>query len=182
MFTHSIDPVVCDIGGAYLWRYGLSYTLGFLNMHLYLVRHRGKLGLTAREVYTLTLVFACGVLLGGRAIEVAFDEWAFYRSNPRLIPALWLGGMATHGLLIGAAAATWVFSRMSGKSFRQLADALVVPYRHPIASCQPPTPRAARRIRSAAVLPDDHEQLDAGRAGPLFEASFGAGMLGSNPD
>lgn len=127
MFTHEIDPILGEIGGMYLWWYGLSYTLGFLNIQLYLARHRGALGLTAREVYTLTLVFACGVLLGGRAVEVAFDEWAFYRENPRLVPAYWLGGMATHGLLIGAAGGTWVFSRISGRPFRELADALVVP-------------------------------------------------------
>jgi phosphatidylglycerol:prolipoprotein diacylglycerol transferase len=35
--------------------------------------------------------------------------------------------MATHGLLIGAAAGTWLFTRTSGKSFLRLADALVIP-------------------------------------------------------
>lgn len=127
MFTHEIDPVLGNIGGMYLWWYGLSYTLGFLNIYLYLSRHRGSLGLTVREVHTLTLIFAGGVLLGGRMVEVAFDEWPFYRANAALIPAFWLGGMATHGLLVGAAAGTWVFSRVYRKPFRELADALVVP-------------------------------------------------------
>ena len=60
-------------------------------------------GSSRRDVYALTLLVAIGVLLGGRVVEVSFDEWPFYREHPSLIPALWLGGMATHGLLIGAA-------------------------------------------------------------------------------
>ena len=31
-FIHNIDPVIGQIGGMYLWWYGLSYTLGFLTL------------------------------------------------------------------------------------------------------------------------------------------------------
>jgi phosphatidylglycerol:prolipoprotein diacylglycerol transferase len=68
-----------------------------------------------------------GVLAGGRAVEVSFDEWSFYRAHPQFIPALWLGGMATHGLLIGAAAGTAVFAYAYRKPFLELADELVIP-------------------------------------------------------
>ena len=68
-----------------------------------------------------------GVLIGGRVIEVSFDEWNFYRQHPWFIPAYWLGGMATHGLLIGAAAGTGLFARLYRKPFLQLADFLVIP-------------------------------------------------------
>jgi phosphatidylglycerol:prolipoprotein diacylglycerol transferase len=126
-YTHAIDPVIADVGGVYLWWYGLSYTLGFLNIFLYVNRHRRSVGVTHRDVYVLTLCVAAGVLLGGRAVEVAFDEWPFYREHPELVPAYWLGGMATHGLLTGAAVGAWIFVRLRGKSFRTLADALVIP-------------------------------------------------------
>ena len=53
------------------------------------------------------------MLVGGRTIEVAFDEWPFYREHLPLIPAFWLGGMATHGLLVGAAAGTAAFSYLT---------------------------------------------------------------------
>lgn len=126
-FVHRIDPVIAEIQGVYLWWYGLSYTLGFLNIHLYLRRHRDELRLTMADVYTLSLFFSIGVLVGGRVLEVAFDEWPFYKDHARLVPAYWLGGMATHGLLLGAAVGTWLFARLYRKSFRVLADALVVP-------------------------------------------------------
>jgi prolipoprotein diacylglyceryltransferase len=29
-FVHDIDPVLFEVGGVYLWYYGLSYSVGFL--------------------------------------------------------------------------------------------------------------------------------------------------------
>jgi phosphatidylglycerol:prolipoprotein diacylglycerol transferase len=126
-FVHRIDPVLADLGGVYLWWYGLSYTLGFLNIWLYIRRHRANLRLSAGEADALVCVFCTGVLVGGRLMEVAFDEWAFYREHAALVPAVWLGGMATHGLLVGAAGGTWLFTVLYRKPFRELADAIVVP-------------------------------------------------------
>jgi phosphatidylglycerol---prolipoprotein diacylglyceryl transferase len=126
-YVHRLDPVLGEVGGVYLWWYGLSYTLGFLNIWWYLRRHRAVLRYTAGEVDALAFFFCAGVLLGGRAVEVAFDEWPFYSHHPWLIPAYWLGGMATHGLLLGAGLGTWLFSRIYGKPFRELADVIVVP-------------------------------------------------------
>jgi phosphatidylglycerol---prolipoprotein diacylglyceryl transferase len=126
-YTHAIDPILLDTGAVHLWWYGLSYALGFAHVLWFLGRSRHRLGLTHAQAYSLTILFGVGVLAGGRAVEVLFDEWAFYRTRPDLIPALWLGGMATHGLLLGAALSTWVFSRWSGKPFLAIADALVIP-------------------------------------------------------
>ena len=62
-----------------------------------------------------------------RVVEVLFDEWPFYRQHPELIPALWLGGMATHGLLLGAAVGMVLFSFVYRNPFLEIADALVIP-------------------------------------------------------
>lgn len=126
-YVHRIDPVLADVGGVYLWWYGLGYTLGFLQIFLFLRRRRQRLGLSRRDVYTLTLLLVAGILAGGRAIEVAFDEWPFYRAHPSLLPAFWLGGMATHGLMLGAAAAAAAFACWRRRPFLSLADELVVP-------------------------------------------------------
>jgi len=126
-YVHRLDPILLDAGGVYLWWYGLSYTLGFLHLHLFLRRRRAALGLSLRDVYTLSILFAAGVLAGGRLVQVLFDEWPLYRDHPELVPAYWLGGMATHGLLLGGAAAAWLFAKRTGRPFLELADALVVP-------------------------------------------------------
>jgi hypothetical protein len=90
-YVHQIDPVLGTLGGVYLWWYGLSYTLGFLQILWWLRRYRERLALSLSESYTLTLFLCVGVLLGGRFIEVAFDEWAFYRNHLQLIPRWQVG-------------------------------------------------------------------------------------------
>lgn len=126
-YVHRIDPVLGSAGGLYFWWYGLSFSLGFLNAHLYLRRQRRRLGLSLGLVYTLSLFLAVGVLLGGRLVEVLFYEWPFYRAHPRLIPAVWLGGMATHGLLFGGLAGVWLFCRRQRLSFLRVTDVLAIP-------------------------------------------------------
>jgi phosphatidylglycerol:prolipoprotein diacylglycerol transferase len=126
-FVHHIDPVLGRVGGVYLWWYGLGYAAAFTELLLYLRRHRARLRLTEMEAYALTLMFAAGALAGGRAVQMAGDEWPLYRAHPWFAPALWLGGLATHGLLLGALIATAAFARVYRKPFLELADALVVP-------------------------------------------------------
>jgi len=125
--VHHIDPVIGRVAGVYLWWYGLGYAAAFAELLLYLRRRRARLRFTEREVYALTLLFAAGALLGGRAVQIAGDEWPLYRARPWLAPALWLGGMATHGLLLGALIATLIFARVYRKPFLELADVLVIP-------------------------------------------------------
>lgn len=127
MFTHDIDPIIATVGGVHLWWYGTGFALGFWQMHRYIRTHRRSLGLSPRQVYTLSLWLVVGVLAGGRLVEVLFDEWAFYSAHPSFVPRYWLGGMATHGLLIGAASATALFAWKERRPFRELADALVIP-------------------------------------------------------
>jgi phosphatidylglycerol:prolipoprotein diacylglycerol transferase len=126
-YVHDIDPILGKLTGFYLWWYGLGYTLGFLHLHLFFLRRRSQLGLTHRQVYTLSLLIIFGVLIGGRGIEVAFDEWPFYSEHPWLIPAFWLGGMASHGVLLGAALGAGTFALIYRTPFLRLADELVIP-------------------------------------------------------
>lgn len=125
-FIHNIDPVIGQIGGIYLWWYGFSYTLGFLGLFHWLRTMRDSLGMDVREVYDLTILTASGVLIGGRAVEVIFYEWSYYGDHPSHILWIWLGGMSTHGILIGGTVGTWLFCRLYHKSFLSLADELVV--------------------------------------------------------
>ena len=126
-FVHNIDPILGTVGGVHMWWYGLSYAAGFFEILIYMLIVRNRIGLTRREVYALSLCVTIGVLLGGRLIEVSFDEWPFYRDHPGFLPRLWLGGMATHGLLLGAAGGTILFSYVYKKPLLEIADALVIP-------------------------------------------------------
>ena len=58
---------------------------------------------------------------------VFVHEWSFYRERPELMPAIWLGGMATHGLLIGGALGVIAFCAYRRLPFRKVFDALAIP-------------------------------------------------------
>ena len=126
-YIHNIDPVIGTILGVHLWWYGLSYTLGFYNAFNFIGKRGNKFGLCPQQVYDLTILIAVGVLMGGRVVEVVFYEWQFYSENLTLIPAYWLGGMASHGLLVGGLVAVWIFSRIAGKPFLMMTDLLAAP-------------------------------------------------------
>jgi phosphatidylglycerol:prolipoprotein diacylglycerol transferase len=127
MFVHRIDPVLGQLGGVYLWWYGLSYALGFLELHLWFRWRRAALGFTSREVWDLSLLVPACVIAGGRLVEVIFYEWPYYSAHPGHILLLSVGGMSTHGLLLGAAAGLSIFCLANHKSFLRMADELVIP-------------------------------------------------------
>ena len=126
-YVHHIDPVLAEVGGVYLWWYGLSYFLGFLETLWWLKRVQARTGLTNAQNYSLTLSIALGILVGGRAVEVIFYEWSYYKDHLLRIPAEWLGGMSTHGVLLGAIVAIWLFCRLNGKRFLNITDELAIP-------------------------------------------------------
>ena len=126
-YVHHIDPIIATIGGVHLWWYGLSYSLGFLNAHFFLRRNRDRLGLSLADVYELSVLLALGVLAGGRALVVFRHEWSFYRDHLALVPAVWLGGLATHGLIIGGFAGVAIFCAVRKRPFRPIFDALAIP-------------------------------------------------------
>ena len=125
--VHRIDPIIGTVFGVHLWWYGFSYSLGFLNAHLFLRRQRAALGLSLQSIYSLTLCLALGVLAGGRALVVFDHEWTFYREHLALIPAVWLGGMATHGLLAGGCLGVFGYCVWHRLPFRTIFDALAIP-------------------------------------------------------
>jgi phosphatidylglycerol:prolipoprotein diacylglycerol transferase len=125
-FVHNIDPVIGQVGGLYLWWYGASYSLGFLGALLWIRRQRERLGYDMAEVYDLVIILALGVLIGGRAVEIVFYEWSYYGTHPWHIPAFWLGGMSTHGILLGAAVGTWWFCKRNKKSYLAMVDTLAI--------------------------------------------------------
>ena len=125
-YVHQIDPVIGEIASVYLWWYGASYTLGLLGAFFWIRRVRASLDYDMRTVYALTIMLSLGVLLGGRLVEVIFYEWSYYRDHLWHVPAVWLGGMSTHGILLGATLSVWLFCRSFGKKFLPLADELAI--------------------------------------------------------
>ena len=133
-----ISPVIfaVEIGGftlALRW-YALAYVAGFLIGWAAIVALMkrpalwpgGQAPLAPGQVEGLLTWVIIGVILGGRLGFVAFYQPGYYLQNPLEIIAVWQGGMAFHGGLLGAAVAGWLFARRQGVRPLHLADAMAL--------------------------------------------------------
>jgi phosphatidylglycerol:prolipoprotein diacylglycerol transferase len=126
-FVHRIDPVIAHVAGVPLYYYGLAYAAGIIGVYAWLRLRRRAMGYTHDEVVTFSLLFAIGVLLGGRLFAVFVYHGDYYARHPRNILSCWRGGMASHGVLLGGLLAICAFARCRGRSFLRLADEVVLP-------------------------------------------------------
>jgi phosphatidylglycerol:prolipoprotein diacylglycerol transferase len=136
MLVHpQFDPIALDLSKIGLpiaihW-YGLTYLVGFA-LFLFLAVRRSRLpqyaatGWTRRDVEDLLFYGVMGTVIGGRLGYVLFYKPAFYAANPLEIFAVWKGGMAFHGGLLGVIVALALFARMRKRQFLEVTD-LVAP-------------------------------------------------------
>lgn len=73
----------------------------------------------------LAIWLVIGAIPMARLYYVLF-QWDYYRQYPGQIIAIWQGGIAIHGAILGGMLAAWLFARFQRVSFWQLAD-LVAP-------------------------------------------------------
>jgi phosphatidylglycerol:prolipoprotein diacylglycerol transferase len=119
----SPGPLI-ELGPFTLRWYGLliaSAVLLGLMLSMRLARQRG---LDPGLVADLLPVLVLGAVLGARIYYVAF-EWRQYRNNWAEALAIWHGGIAIHGALIGGTLATVLLCRWRRQRFWPLLDVLV---------------------------------------------------------
>ena len=124
-----IDPVFFSIGPFPVRWYGLAYVFGLILGWLYarkLVATDRLWGARARpapdSLDDLLVYSALGAVLGGRLFQVFVYDPGSYFSHPGEIVAVWHGGMAFHGGMIGVALGAWVFARRYQTPVLTVAD------------------------------------------------------------
>jgi phosphatidylglycerol:prolipoprotein diacylglycerol transferase len=128
MLTHpQFDPIALQIGPLAIHWYGLTYLVAF-GLFLWLASLRvaqpqfaGR-GWTRRDVEDLLFFGVLGVVIGGRLGYVLFYKPGYYAAHPLEIFAVWKGGMAFHGGLLGVTGAMALFARRRGRSFVEVMD------------------------------------------------------------
>ena len=152
---HDFDPVALQIGPLAIRWYGLMYLVGFL-LFLLLgeLRSREKWrGMSSTDVDDLLFYGMIGVIVGGRLGHVIFyGPLSYYLANPFEIIAVWKGGMASHGGIIGVILAMWWFASRRDKKFLTVAEvaaAITQLARTTVAIS--PARRASSSARTAAV-------------------------------
>lgn len=124
--VHDFDPAITSTPFPVYW-YGAVYSLGFLGIFLWFRRRGTSLALSRADVYLLTIFLSIGILVGGRAFDILVYELGYYRTHPVAIINWWEGGMASHGVLLGALLAALFFAVWRKRSLIELLDEIVVP-------------------------------------------------------
>jgi phosphatidylglycerol---prolipoprotein diacylglyceryl transferase len=128
---HDFDPFLLRIYGEFGIRwYSLPYMLGFLLAYLWLarsVRRNEIAGMRAEHLEPFMFATFIGVLLGARFFHVFVFEFRNYGFDPLRWLAVWRGGLAFHGGLVGAVLAMFLFARRHGIAVYALTDRVAVP-------------------------------------------------------
>lgn len=141
-FTYpNLNPIAFHVGNFGVHWYGISYLIGFICVYLWLIRPVAlrRLHLSREQVQDFIFYAVVGVLVGGRLLYDIADMIAAtsnpsdhctlgcYLAHPVNFVAVWNGGMAFHGGVIGVLVAMWLFVRKHpGLRFPVLADEVVV--------------------------------------------------------
>ncbi len=117
----SPGPVIFEIGPLTLRWYGLLIASAvFIGLILAqkLAKYRN---LDPELIGDLVIWLVIGAIPCARLYYVLF-QWQQYAKNPANIIAIWQGGIAIHGAIIGGVIAGIVFAKIKRQSFWQLAD------------------------------------------------------------
>jgi phosphatidylglycerol:prolipoprotein diacylglycerol transferase len=116
-----LDPIALQLGPIAVHWYGIIMgSAVFLGLWL-AMREAKRQGLNP-DIFVDLVLWAVPIsILGARAYYVIF-EWDYFGTHPGDIIAVWEGGLAIHGALIGATLTGIVFARVKKISFLKLAD------------------------------------------------------------
>ncbi|HEY9644487.1 MAG TPA: prolipoprotein diacylglyceryl transferase [Coleofasciculaceae cyanobacterium] len=124
-YLASPGPILFSWGFITLRWYGFLIATAVLlgvSLSTYLAKKRG---VNPDLIGDLVIWLVLAAIPSARLYYVAF-EWKNYVQRPEEIVAIWHGGIAIHGAILGGTIAALIFARLNKVSFWQLAD-LVAP-------------------------------------------------------
>lgn len=116
-----LNPIALHLGPIAVHWYGVIIGFGAL-LGLYIAtKECKKRGVSPDDLVDLIMFALPIAIISARIYYVAF-EWSYYKNHVSEIPAIWHGGIAIHGGLIGAILTAIIFTKKRNISFWKLAD------------------------------------------------------------
>jgi phosphatidylglycerol:prolipoprotein diacylglycerol transferase len=120
------DPgIALRIGSLTIRWYGIAITTGILSGYLVAYYRAKRRGQNPEHLTNILLFGVAAALIGARLYYVVFS-WSNYQNNLKEIFAIWHGGLAIHGGIIGGIIALIIYCRYQKINFWYWAD-LVAP-------------------------------------------------------
>ena len=116
-----INRVAANVFGKDIFWYGIIICVGFVLAALYVNTRVKEFGLTSDHLMDCLILCVPVGIICARIYYVVF-EWDYFRENPSEIIAVWHGGIAIYGAVIGVVVALYAYSRVKKVPFASLCD------------------------------------------------------------
>lgn len=128
MLTYpQFDPVIFSIGPIQPRWYGLMYLLGFIYTYFLLKKHARWIGFPEDKADSVLSSLVVGLIITARLVYVIFYNLEDTLAGPWWeFLAIWHGGLAFHGGLLGVVLGAWYVSRKYNVRWARLADVLAL--------------------------------------------------------
>jgi len=125
MITAVLDPIAFHVGPIPVHWYGIILGSAAILGLLLALWESNRIGFDSDLLMDLLIYAVPAAIIGARAYYVLF-QWGYYSQHPSEIIAIWNGGLAIHGALIGSILTAYIFTQKRNVSFWKIAD-LVAP-------------------------------------------------------
>ncbi|NPA28236.1 MAG: prolipoprotein diacylglyceryl transferase [Epsilonproteobacteria bacterium] len=108
---NNIDPIAISIGGVQIHWYGIFFALGLLFAYLlgeWIFKRENK---NPKLLESFFIYLIIGITIGARAFHIIFYDLDYFLAHPVEIFYVWRGGLASHGGVIGAIVAIYLFCK-----------------------------------------------------------------------
>ena len=117
----TVNPVAFNVFGKDIYWYGVIIALGFALAVLYCSLRIRRFGFNNDLLFDALVAALPSAIVGARLYYVIW-EWGYYSKYPSEIIAVWHGGMAIYGGIIGALIAVAVYGRVKRASIPGMFD------------------------------------------------------------
>ncbi len=125
-FVWDIDPLFFSWGFLKVRWYGLMFASAFIFSYLLMQWIYKTEGKKIEEVDDLLWYIAVGTIVGARLGHCLFYSPEYYLANPLKILAIWEGGLASHGGIIGIIISLYLYQRRTTESYAWFLDRVAV--------------------------------------------------------
>lgn len=116
-----INPIAFSLGPIQVHWYGVIIGVGIALALWVAMREGEKRGLD-KDLFADLMLWAIPISILSARIYYVIFQWDYYVQHPSEILAIWNGGIAIHGALIGAVVTAYIFTKKRGVSFWKVAD------------------------------------------------------------
>ena len=117
------SKIFFSIGSLHITWYALLIMVGIVFVYKQTCKTVHKWGYSTQIIDDLLLPIGLSILVGARAYYVLF-EWDFYSMHPEEIIAVWHGGLAIHGAILGGISYLFWYCKKHDYSFLRMCDVI----------------------------------------------------------